>query len=617
LNNVAANYSFNASNSSRGVIRMHQKNGVGSVMEFIAQGTSAGNFPGHMEFFTQTSGYNAPVKNMTLYRDGTLTLHNGNLVVGSVTYPKVHNSTNGQVLTINNTGIASWQTLNAADNLGNHTASQNLKLNGKFISNDGGNEGFSVDNNGYTYATHSLTIPASGTSSYTYNSNYGNSTILRSYPQGGTPGSVTQLIAQGQSSGNWSSTMEFYTQYGGGNSPVVNMKIDPQGNIFMPNGTLKVGNVTYPKTHNSTNGQVLTINNSGIASWQTLSGADNMGNATTSNQLTLNNVAANYSFNASNSSRGVIRMHQKNGVGSVMEFIAQGTSAGNFPGHMEFFTQTSGYNAPVKNMTLYRDGTLTLHNGNLVVGSVTYPKVHNSTNGQVLTVNGSGTASWQTISGDNMGNATTSNQLTLNNVAANYSFTASNSSRGVIRMHQKNGVGSVMEFIAQGTSSGNFPGHMEFFTQTSGYNAPVKNMTLYRNGQLTLHNNSVIATGFTTSSDRRLKTNIKPLENAITKLMKLNPVAYDKRVNLETEDYKFHEIGLIAQEVQLIYPHMVEEIVSSDSKLLGVKYQEIIPVLVKATQEQQQVIDSQKQQIENQNQVIQDLIKRIEALESK
>ena len=246
------------------------------------------------------------------------------------------------------------------------------------------------------------------------------------------------------------------------------------------NSTTKILSLSNPKT--STN----RVSLSGI-------GADNMGNSTTNKQLTLNNVGSNYSFTASNSSRGVIRMHQKTGVGSIMEFIAQGTSAGNFPGHMEFFTQNSGYSAPVKNMTLWRDGTLTLHNGSLKVGSVTYPKAHNSTAGQVLTVNSSGVATFQTpqSAADNMGNSTTNKQLTLNNVGSNYSFTASNSSRGVIRMHQKTGVGSIMEFIAQGTSAGNFPGHMEFFTQNSGYSAPVKNMTLWRDGTLTLHNGNL------------------------------------------------------------------------------------------------------------------------------
>lgn len=39
-------------------------------------------------------------------------------------------------------------TSTTADNLGNHTATSNIQLNGKYISGDGGNEGISVDNSG-------------------------------------------------------------------------------------------------------------------------------------------------------------------------------------------------------------------------------------------------------------------------------------------------------------------------------------------------------------------------------------------------------------------------------------------------------------------------------------
>ncbi|MDT8886732.1 tail fiber domain-containing protein [Aquirufa regiilacus] len=39
-------------------------------------------------------------------------------------------------------------TSTTADNLGNHTATSNIQLNGKYLSGDGGNEGISVDNTG-------------------------------------------------------------------------------------------------------------------------------------------------------------------------------------------------------------------------------------------------------------------------------------------------------------------------------------------------------------------------------------------------------------------------------------------------------------------------------------
>jgi hypothetical protein len=39
-------------------------------------------------------------------------------------------------------------TSTTADNLGDHTATKNILLNGNYLSNDGGNEGIRVDNSG-------------------------------------------------------------------------------------------------------------------------------------------------------------------------------------------------------------------------------------------------------------------------------------------------------------------------------------------------------------------------------------------------------------------------------------------------------------------------------------
>lgn len=55
----------------------------------------------------------------------------------------------GKVLTSDAAGLASWQTPSGGpDNLGNHTATQNIKLNGYWLSGDGGNEGIYVTSSG-------------------------------------------------------------------------------------------------------------------------------------------------------------------------------------------------------------------------------------------------------------------------------------------------------------------------------------------------------------------------------------------------------------------------------------------------------------------------------------
>ena len=106
--------------------------------------------------------------------------------------------------------------------------------------------------------------------------------------------------------------------------------------------------------------------------------------------------------------------------------------------------------------------------------------------------------------------------------------------------------------------------------------------------------------GSISSSDRRFKTNIKLETGALSKLMLLNPVTYDKQdINPNTPVEKKEIInergknqhGLIAQELLEVFPELV---VQDANGFYGVKYQELISVLIKAMQEQQAEIENLK-----------------------
>lgn len=97
-------------------------------------------------------------------------------------------------------------------------------------------------------------------------------------------------------------------------------------------------------------------------------------------------------------------------------------------------------------------------------------------------------------------------------------------------------------------------------------------------------------------SDARLKSNIKPLEHSLEKVMKLRGVSYswnktfDKGLNLDD----LPQIGFLAQEVEPVIP----EAVGTDEKgIYGMNYQAIIPVLVGAIQEQQHMIQKLQEQL--------------------
>ena len=98
-----------------------------------------------------------------------------------------------------------------------------------------------------------------------------------------------------------------------------------------------------------------------------------------------------------------------------------------------------------------------------------------------------------------------------------------------------------------------------------------------------------------TSSDSRLKKDIMPITNGINTVMKLNPVTYFKKANIDSNDYSKHENGFIAQELREVIPFIVSE--GKDKyKTLSVNYTSIIPLLTKGMQEQQiQLVEQAKE----------------------
>lgn len=91
----------------------------------------------------------------------------------------------------------------------------------------------------------------------------------------------------------------------------------------------------------------------------------------------------------------------------------------------------------------------------------------------------------------------------------------------------------------------------------------------------------------TTVSDKRLKKDIEPLKDSISKIKKLEGIKYKDR---KTEETHF---GFIAQDVENIIPEVVTEqnILGDDEKYKMIRYQELIPYLVEAIKSQQKQIE--------------------------
>jgi len=94
-------------------------------------------------------------------------------------------------------------------------------------------------------------------------------------------------------------------------------------------------------------------------------------------------------------------------------------------------------------------------------------------------------------------------------------------------------------------------------------------------------------------SDVRYKKNIKPLDNVLSSVLKLEGVSYlwrrDKFPEKNFNDKR--QIGIIAQDIEKIYP----ELVRTDTEgYKTVDYTKLTPILLEAIKAQQQIIESQK-----------------------
>jgi hypothetical protein len=102
-------------------------------------------------------------------------------------------------------------------------------------------------------------------------------------------------------------------------------------------------------------------------------------------------------------------------------------------------------------------------------------------------------------------------------------------------------------------------------------------------------------------SDARLKTNVTTIEDALDKILKLNPVEFDWLESAPHYDtYKelgqIHSIGFIAQEVRAVIPQVVD---LKDNGYYSIDYPKLNALLVEGIKEQQVFIEELQKLIED------------------
>jgi hypothetical protein len=166
---------------------------------------------------------------------------------------------------------------------------------------------------------------------------------------------------------------------------------------------------------------------------------------------------------------------------------------------------------------------------------------------------------------------------------------------------------AIIKGVLDSTGANTCNGSLTFHT-LNGDNASEASLRMTIDGSGNIGATS--GTNIYNASDVRLKQNISSISGSLNSVLSLNPVKFNWIDDFVPSENGKHMLGFVAQEVQTIVPEAVESF-GADSIFVGeteidnplrVNEKFLIPVLTKAIQEQQAIIDS--------------LIARIETLEN-
>ena len=124
-----------------------------------------------------------------------------------------------------------------------------------------------------------------------------------------------------------------------------------------------------------------------------------------------------------------------------------------------------------------------------------------------------------------------------------------------------------------------------------GQNSSIREVRIYSGAETAGVVLGAGGTSWSTFSDERLKYDIQPINDGLTKLANIRCVSYRLK-DVDAEDSQ-KKLGVIAQDLVGV----VDEVISITKKTgdetdyMSVRYTELIPVLIKAIQEQQAIIE--------------------------
>ena len=166
--------------------------------------------------------------------------------------------------------------------------------------------------------------------------------------------------------------------------------------------------------------------------------------------------------------------------------------------------------------------------------------------------------------------------------------TTSLAARNGIRFYHSQGPQMILWYHDSGTGQGNL--------KIASSNSGVGDVFQFENDGDFHAKGNITAYSTTTTSDARLKKNVRDLEGSLDKTLKLRGVKFDWIDENKSKD----NLGFIAQEVEEVIPEVVQDIISIDGdEHKVVNYQAVVPILVEAIKELKAEIDELREQLKN------------------
>ncbi|MDY2588499.1 tail fiber domain-containing protein [Winogradskyella aquimaris] len=387
-------------------------------------------------------------------------------------------------------------------------------------------------------------------------------------------------------------------------------------NILRANGTLQIGNpantgFAFPSTDGTAN-QILQTDGNGTLTWQD----QIVGGATSFNELSDAQSDGSSYFLGNNSGTNDDGTNVNIGIGN---FSLSNNTTGQYNnaiGQQALFNNTTGIrNVAVGafSMSANISGEENIAIGYTSLNSNTIGSVNQAIGDAALFNNTEGNANTAIGNETMFSNSTGFNNVAVGNISLRNNTTGfSNSAFGLNALSQ-NTTGNDNTALGVSAMNGNTTGGSNIAIGSNsgtgittgsnntviGTGAQVPNGA--GNNQVRIGNTNVtyagVQVGWTITSDRRWKEEIRELPYGLNMVNNLEPVDYVRKNN----ELKTKETGFIAQDVEKLLKELGYEdsglIHKDENGLMSIRYNDFIAILTKAIQEQQLIIEGQKYEI--------------------